>query len=57
MTEQRPNPPKNEFMPSPRAGAAAALQVPSLHNGQRVAYKPPVAQCVGLTRGSGAFAP
>ena len=57
MTNQRPNPPKPEFMPSPRPGATTALQVPSLYNGQRTPYKPPVAQCVGLNRGSGAFAP
>jgi hypothetical protein len=35
-----------------RPGADAALQVPSLTNGQRTTYKPPVAQCTRLIRGS-----
>jgi hypothetical protein len=52
MAYHLPNSSKGTFMPSPRPGAAAALQVPSLANGKRTPYKPPVAQCVGLNRGS-----
>lgn len=33
-----------------RPGSADALQVPSLADGQRVAYKPPAAYCVGHSK-------
>ena len=35
-----------------RPGSEDALKLPSLENGQRTPYKPPVAQCVGMNRGS-----
>ena len=46
--------PHGEYLGEPlvpnRLGATDALQVPSLENGQRTAYKPPVAYCVGLSK-------
>lgn len=33
-----------------RPGANDALKIPSLDNGKRLPYKPPVAQCVGLSK-------
>lgn len=39
------------YTPTPmqpvRPGAEDANKIPSLNNGQRTQYKPPVAQCVG----------
>lgn len=37
-------------MQSVRPGATDAIKIPSLIDGKRTAYKPPVAQCVGAKR-------
>jgi hypothetical protein len=43
-------------MVSHRAGANDAVKIPSVCNGQRVAYKPPGYMCTGLNRGSSGLA-
>ncbi len=43
---------KPPTMQPTRTGAADALKIPSLDNNQRTPYKPPVAMCVGMNRGS-----
>ena len=39
-----------EPLVSARPGSSDALQIPSLENGQRTAYKPPAAYCVGYSK-------
>ena len=39
-----------EPLVSARPGSSDALKIPSLENGQRTAYKPPAAYCVGYSK-------
>lgn len=41
---------KGEPMTPARPGSTDALKVPSLENGKRTPYKPPVAYCVGSSK-------